>query len=309
MSLNSRLLDSLKAYGNLEKTVKEIETQVSALEEPVPKSVTYVTYENSTSDDEDDQELEDEDDDDLLNDEKVPDYLREERTIVVEEDEEQSEEEREDDLPRVEWGETKIGLDLGFGPGVVVPSISDFDGGTYVKYTGFGQMDPDVRNLISKLMKDLANQVSTKYGYDVDLFDYQGDFLEVFLPNKSHKEEFKADKQEVPLKKADISPKEREKEEESTPVRSEDECGRFPKEKEIKRREKSCLWNAVKSMTIQFAPWKEGDTPLNVTIRELFISEPEFNLHCSETQTELEMALTGIKLRKLYNKLYQKYRL
>lgn len=309
MSLNSKLLDSLKAYGNLEKTVKEIETQVSALEEPVPKTVTYVSYESNPSDDEDDPELEEEDDDDLLKDDKVPDYLREERTVVVEEDEEQSEEEREDDLPRVEWEKTKVGLDLGFGPGVVVPSISDFDGGTYVKYTGFGQMNPDVRNLIFKMMKDLTNQFGTKYGYDVDLFDYQGDFLEVFLPNKSHREEFTEDNKRKPSKKDDAPLKGKDIPEESSPAREEDECGRFLKEKELQKEEKSCLWDAVKSMTIQFAPWKEGDSPLSVTIRELFVSEFEFKLHCSETQTELEMALTGIRLRKLYNKLYQKYRL
>ncbi|AGE10375.1 phosphoprotein [grass carp rhabdovirus] len=308
MSLNSKLQESLKAYDNLDKTVREIEAQISDLEEPVSKSVTYVTYDDTPSDRDDDSELEEEDDD-LLRDTLVPDYLREEKKVVVEEDEEKRDDEEEDDLPRVEWKETRVGLDLGFGPGVVVPSISNFYGGTYIKYTGLGKINPDVKSLLSKMIKDLVNQFGTKYGYDVDLLDDHGDYLEVFLPHKPRRGDPEGKVRMEPVEKEDDLPESKPVKKEQDEKAAGDECGRFPKEEEIRRRGQSCSWGAVKGLSVQFEPWKEADEPLVVTIRELFVSESEFKLSCSETQTEREMALIGIRLRRLYNKLYQKYKL
>nr|AAR84250.1 phosphoprotein [Sprivivirus cyprinus] len=309
MSLHSKLSESLKAYADLDKTVKEIEEQVSSMEEPVPKTVKYVTFEENLSEEEWESDSGD-DDEDSIDDSSIPDYLRESSSITVDEDEEDQKEDREEHLPTVSWEEEPTGIDIGFGPGIVMPSVSNHEGGTYVRYNGLGGVDPNCKDLISKMMRSLIGQIGNKYGYDIDLFDYQGDFLEVFLPHKPSKEDVRPDirigkKNEEGTSKQVSKPREKEK----IVLKMGDECGRFPMNKEAKKREPEGLWEVMKVLSVQFDPWKEDEPPLSLTIRDLFISESEFRLHCNHSQTEREMALVGIKLRRLYNKLYQKYRL
>ncbi|AAK60422.1 phosphoprotein [Sprivivirus cyprinus] len=309
MSLHSKLSESLKAYADLDKTVKEIEEQVSSMEEPVPKTVKYVTFEEDLSEEEWESDSGD-DDEDSIDDSLIPDYLRESSSITVDEDEEDQKEDREEHLPTVSWEEEPTGIDIGFGPGIVMPSVSNHEGGTYVRYNGLGGIDPNCKDLISKMMRSLIGQIGNKYGYDIDLFDYQGDFLEVFLPHKPSKEDVRPDirigkKNEEGTSKQVSKPREKEK----IVLKTGDECGRFPMNKEAKKREPEGLWEVMKVLSVQFDPWKEDEPPLSLTIRDLFISESEFRLHCNHSQTEREMALVGIKLRRLYNKLYQKYRL
>nr|QXU65847.1 phosphoprotein [Sprivivirus cyprinus] len=309
MSLHSKLSESLKAYANLENTVKEIEEQVSTIEEPVPKTVKYVTFEEDSSEGDWESDSED-DDEDSIDESLIPDYLRESSSITVDGDEEDQKADEEEYLPTVSWEEESTGVDLGFGPGIVMPSVSNYDGGTYVRYNGLGNVDPNYKDLISKMMKSLIGQIGNKYGYDIDLFDYQGNFLEVFLPHKPSKEDVRPGihtekKNEESSRKQVSKPEGKEK----TIQKAGDERGRFPMDKEAKRREPEGLWEIMKVLSVQFDPWKEGEPPLNMTIRDLFISESEFCLHCNQSQTEREMALVGIKLRRLYNKLYQKYRL
>nr|AAR84241.1 phosphoprotein [Sprivivirus cyprinus] len=309
MSLHSKLSESLKAYADLDKTVKEIEEQVSSMEEPVPKTVKYVTFEENLSEEEWESDSGD-DDEDSIDDSSIPDYLRESSSITVDEDEEDQKEDREEHLPTVSWEEEPTGIDIGFGPGIVMPSVSNHEGGTYVRYNGLGGVDPNCKDLISKMMRSLIGQIGNKYGYDIDLFDYQGDFLEVFLPHKPSKEDVRPDirigkKNEEGTSKQVSKPREKEK----IVLKMGDECGRFSMNKEAKKREPEGLWEVMKVLSVQFDPWKEDEPPLSLTIRDLFISESEFRLHCNHSQTEREMALVGIKLRRLYNKLYQKYRL
>nr|AAR84244.1 phosphoprotein [Sprivivirus cyprinus] len=309
MSLHSKLSESLKAYADLDKTVKEIEEQVSSMEEPVPKTVKYVTFEENLSEEEWESDSGD-DDEDSIDDSSIPDYLRESSSITVDEDEEDQKEDREEHLPTVSWEEEPTGIDIGFGPGIVMPSVSNHEGGTYVRYNGLGGVDPNCKDLISKMMRSLIGQIGNKYGYDIDLFDYQGDFLEVFLPHKPSKEDVRPDirigkKSEEGTSKQVSKPREKEK----IVLKMGDECRRFSMNKEAKKREPEGLWEVMKVLSVQFDPWKEDEPPLSLTIRDLFISESEFRLHCNHSQTEREMALVGIKLRRLYNKLYQKYRL
>nr|ABI98948.1 phosphoprotein [Sprivivirus cyprinus] len=309
MSLHSKLSESLKAYADLDKTVKEIEEQVSSMEEPVPKTVKYVTFEENLSEEEWESDSGD-DDEDSIDDSLIPDYLRESSSITVDEDEEDQKEDMEEHLPTVSWEEEPTGIDIGFGPGIVMPSVSNHEGGTYVRYNGLGGVDPNCKDLISKMMRSLIGQIGNKYGYDIDLFDYQGDFLEVFLPHKPSKEDVRPDirigkKNEEGTSKQVSKPRGKEK----IVLKTGDECERFPMNKEAKKREPEGLWEVMKVLSVQFDPWKEDEPPLSLTIRDLFISESEFRLHCNHSQTEREMALVGIKLRRLYNKLYQKYRL